>query len=309
MLRQILIVFFLIPFSCVHSQSKILLPYFSITNIHPEYRISATRIFKNYLEYFQPYEIILNEDTVESYRSIKEKAIITGADHYLLGELNRLGEKVIVDIEFYETNSGIKVWSGISKAVTPEELEKSLASLAQQLGSEDISQLHPIAESAAPEKEAIYVPYKEDIFGISVGGVVTFINQKFNRFPAGFGFTYSNDMRSLIADANAEMYLGQDVFAYMLNLDLQFPFLPFSSTPYVSGSLGFSGMRVDNFPNPYKTEKDNSSGLMATIGTGYLLNRFAPARIKFSLRGFYGFYQVFDHHPKGVLLNMILLFK
>ena len=101
----------------INAQEKIYMPYFEVINMHPDYQNSITHLLKTYLEAENKTELILPIKDTSYYSETKEQAFAKAKslniNHVMIGELNRVGETVVISISLNKTENGEKEWNSI----------------------------------------------------------------------------------------------------------------------------------------------------------------------------------------------------
>lgn len=312
MKKIIFLILTTLSFSFIHAQEKVYLPYFETLNMNYEYGITATRVFKAYVNQDNKFDIILPEriDSVsgqESFNEIRDKAQALNTKYFIKGELSRLGETVLVSIALYKTEDGTKVWSDLQKARNPDDLDPIILKLSRTIGTtkkaSDQTDIYTVTEYESNQLRQVR---SNTYLGFSIGGA--FINSPFpsSANPAGFGMTISHDMRTLIADLSGEIYFGPNAL-YFASISGYYPFKSTSNTPYLGGGLGLGGVSV---PDPASTfnEGSQSGGLMLFAGGGYLLNRTSNVRFRAGAKAFMPLFKVKDTVPFGAVINLEIAF-
>jgi hypothetical protein len=67
--------------------------------------------------------------------SIRAQAIAQDCPFYLLGDMNRMGETVILNVALYDSKSGDRIWGDRLKAANPEDLDPIFQRLAKAIGT------------------------------------------------------------------------------------------------------------------------------------------------------------------------------
>jgi hypothetical protein len=94
---------------------RIYMPFFELINVHPDYQYSTAIA--------QPID------------SIRAQAIAQDCPFYLLGDMNRMGETVILNVALYDSKSGDRIWGDRLKAANPEDLDPIFQRLAKAIGT------------------------------------------------------------------------------------------------------------------------------------------------------------------------------
>lgn len=332
-------------FKLSFSQEKVYMPLVEVLNIHTDYQYTISKLFKTYVDNNGKYEILLpyKSDTVyfkETFEQSKLKAAALNTPYFVIGELNRIGETVVVVFSMYKTSDGTKIWSDLLKAQSPEDLDPIIYKLAKNIGTENKAgndgDIYNVTEYDSKELNKINANLN---FGISVGGTFPFVNAD-DKSGAGFGLMASYDVRDMIFDIGANAYFSS-VDIYYMSLKLSYPFSDKRHSPYLGGGLGFGGMNSkkeyeyevkekdwltgDTTINTYtETGTKRGSGLMLFAGGGYIINRNSNVQLRVGGDVFFSLYDVNKFrewnsnidkakiadikNPIGIIINMTILF-
>jgi hypothetical protein len=146
-------------------------------------------------------------------------------------------------------------------------------------------------------------------FGVSTGGALTFLTEDVNRFPAGLGVLYVYDFGIFLTQAQASAFLSTDMDIYHGNLEFQLPLTPYSSTPFVMAGAGIADFNLKNAADFKLTHSERDLGAIFTGGIGYQFNRWGNLRVNLGLSGFYSTAKIAENNPRGVLLNLAVIFR
>ena len=293
------------------AQEKVYMPWIEVININSDYQLSVCRLFKTYVDGNNKYTIILpaQQDTLRpagTFDQTQAQAREAGATYFIRGELNRVGELAIVSLNLYRTSDGTKVWGGLEKAASPEDLDPVLSKLAGSMGTQDDKgNIYNVSDYRARELRKMNA---NNSFGFILGGGSTFVSGVNRNFPAGFGCMYQYDTRNLLLDLTGELYFS-DVNLYFMSIQAWKPFSNTSNTPFAGGGIGYGGVTIQKKVdvNSYTTE-NGQGGLMLFAGGGYLLNRDATVSLRFNGRLFVPLFKVYSEVPAGVLVSVAILF-
>lgn len=312
------------------AQQKVYMPYAEAINMHYSYQHSISRLLQSYVDENGKYQIILpaakpgEQYNFPTDADIKAMAQKNGAAFYLKMELNRIGENVIVSVNMYKTETGIKTWSDRLKAATPEDLDPIMKKVANNLGTikkaTDDADIYNVTQNESQllnKKQANYG------FGFSIMGG-TAINNYTTGSLAGFGIAGSYDTRNLIFDMrlnymfsskDSEGYGGSDTWTG--SMECYYPFKSQNTTPFIGGGLGISTTSADTKVSyidsyngqTYSTNQTrNGSGLMLIAGGGFLINRNSNVNLRLGANLFASLYEVGNKHASGLLLKAEILF-
>ncbi|MCK4661630.1 MAG: hypothetical protein KAT68_02090 [Bacteroidales bacterium] len=326
--RLVIIIVFILSFNNVKSQEKVYLPYFEAINIHSGYQYSATKLFKTYLINYNNYIVMIDDTSAAKHTNynvekLREKAKSLNTDYFIIGELNSLGEKIIVSIVMYKTDDGSKYWNDILKAKNPDDLDPVLQRLANSIGKDENASesgdIYNVSEYESKELER-YKANKN--FGILIGGSYTIMDKVDENFSPGMGMFLSYDARNLILDIKVEGYF-KDIKLYQIALDAAYPLKNTRSTPFIGGGLGYSGTTADkekklpsgyshnyyDYDYDYYEYRDYGGGIMLRANGGYIFNRNSNVNLRFSATGFMNLYKIHGQYPVGIIFNMAIIFN
>lgn len=297
-------------FNNLHAQEKIYMPYFEVINMHPDYQNSATHLLKTYLESGNKMELILPDKDTLYYKESKDQAIAKAKSlnigHVLIGELNRIGETVVISASIYKVENGEKEWNTIQKALSPDDIDPIMQKLADNLNNQNSlnnpDNIYNVTDYNSRQLNKITA---NTYWGLEIGGGATFINVG-NKFPAGFGIVYSGDLRSIIFDLKGSMYFS-DVNLYNLNVQINYPLINKISSPFIGGGLGY-GYTTIKKDNLYISDYYSGNGLTLYAGGGYIINRTSNINLRLNANLFFSMYEVNNIHPAGILIGVMVLF-
>jgi hypothetical protein len=311
MKKFILANLFFLAFSLIClAQEKIYMPYFEVINIHADYQLSSSRLLKTYMEIDNKAELVLPAKDSAYYSENKEQALAKakslGISLVLLGEMNRTGETVIISMSLYKTENGEKVWSSLQKAAGPDDLDPVMQKIAQSIkerkvngNAEDIYNVSDYNAKQLNKMEA------NTYWGLEIGGCASFLGSD-TYFPAGFGIVYSGDMRSLIFDIKGSLYFS-DVNIYNLKINVNYPLLKKTSSPYIGGGLGYGGTELNKKDN-YQSNYSKGNGLSIYANAGYIFNRTSNINLRLNSSLYFSMYKVNSSYPAGLLVGVSVLF-
>lgn len=294
----------------IQAQEKIYMPYFEVINMHSDYQTSVTRLLKTYIDEENKSELVLPANDTSYYRESKEQAFTKAKslniNHVLIGELNRVGETVIISISMYKVENGEKEWNSIQKALSPEDIDPIMQKIAGLINNRNsIGNSDNIYNVTDYNSKQLNKMAANTYWGVEIGGGAAFINAK-NNFPAGFGIVYSGDLRSLIFDLKGSMYFS-DVNLYNINVQINYPLINKISSPFIGGGLGYGYTSIKkDLQNNYNYYDGN--GLTFYAGAGYIINRTSNINLRLNANLFFSMYQVNNIYPAGILLGVMVLF-
>jgi hypothetical protein len=294
----------------VSAQERIYMPYFEVINMHSDFQNSSTRLLKTYIETENKVEIILPFKDTSYYSETLEQALIKAkslnAKHVIVGELNRVGEIVVISLCMYKTDSNEKEWSIIQKASSPDDLDPIMQKIAESINNRNSkNSSENIYDVTDYNSKQLNKMIATTCWGIEIGGGTAFANIK-NKFPAGFSVIYSGDLRNLIFDLKGSMYIS-DISMYNLNLQINYPLRNKISSPYIGGGLGYGSTSMKNYVQNSANYYDGN-GLTIFAGAGYIFNRTSNINLRFNSSLFFSMYQVNNIYPAGLLFGVMLLF-
>ncbi|HRY99461.1 MAG TPA: hypothetical protein P5550_10440 [Bacteroidales bacterium] len=302
--------------SCI-AQPRLYLPYFGIMGMHPDYQLSLTRLFKSYVESNARYSVVLGLQP-EMVGALPEASLLiadakaAGAAYMMTGEMNRLGEVLIVSFAMYEVTSGSIVWSDVLRAYNPDDLDPILQKVARAMGTDQkaakAGDIYTVTEYDSRELKQQKAHYS---FGLSVGAVYPFFQHVEDLTTAGFGVMATYDSRNIILDMKGETYFTGDPKVYFISLDALYPLNDENATPFLLGGLGLGGMNIPWYQDDnhlYWYDNHRNGGLMLFFGGGYLINRHSDVNLRLGARGMIPFFEVDDQLAPGILLNATINF-
>ncbi len=321
-MRKLLIFIFSVLAFTGFAQDKVYLAYFEAMNLNKGYQVSTTRIFRAYLAQENRFDIQILpvfQDSVpvpETYQQAWNHAKELQVQYFIKGELDRLGETVLLSVALYKTEDGSKVWSDLLKAKNPDDLDPILQKLAKAIGTphkaSEETDIYTVTDYDSQELKQVN---SRNYIGFSIGGAGINYNGNENSIPAGFGISVTHDMRKLIADLSGEAYFGPKAL-YFVNISTYYPFKSTNNTPYVGGGLGLGGVSVPETRfarttvngSQIETENHDNGGLMLFAGGGYLFNRTSSTRIRAGAKAFMPFFKVNNQIPFGAVINLEISF-
>ena len=310
---------FLITSGVVISQDKIYMSYFEVINMNKEYQNSTSHLLKMYIDQINKYELILPSKDTGFYKETKEQALLNAKrlniNHVIIGELNRIGESVIVSVTMLKTENGEKEWSAVQKASNPDDLDPIMKKIALGISGkitiEETGDIYNVTDNQAKELNKITAT---KYFGIEIGGGTTFLDVSKNN-PAGFSLVWSGDLRNVIYDVKGSLYLTGNVKMYNFSIHIDYPFSDKNMTPFLGGGFGYGGTSilktvtttnygyVDTETNTY-----SGGGLTIFAGGGLIFMRTSNINLRLNANLFYSLYKVDNDNPSGILVSLSALF-
>lgn len=295
----------------VKAQEKIYLSYFDVINIHTDYQLSTARLFKLYAEQENKMEIYLPEKDSVYFHQTKEEAFSEakkmGINNVLMGEMNRVGETVVIAVSLYDIQTGKKQWSTIQKAASPEDIDPIIQFFVNSLNNNnsgnnngDIYSVTDYNAQKLKRKQA------NTNWGIELGGAFV-MNYANPVYPAGFGFVVSGDIRDFVYDLKFNLMFS-DVNYSEISTHIQYPLSKKALAPFLSAGLGFGTTSVIKYDPSLFQRRERNNGLKLYAGGGYILNRNADVQLKLNANIFVSSYKIQSVSQVGSQLGVILLF-
>ena len=313
-MKNLFVLLLLLGFHAVWlpAQQKVYMPWLDVINMSSEYQVSVTRLFKTYVDSYNKYEIILPAQgdslgPTERENAARGRAKGAGAEFYLLGELNRVGDLAILSLALYNTSDGQKVWSSLQKASSPEDLDPVLMKLAAGLGGKDENGAESIYNVSDFNARQLRKINTNNSFGLMLGGGPAFVGGINHNFPAGLGAIYQYDVRNLLLDLSGEIY-SSNVKLDFISINAWKPFSDMGNTWFAGGGMGYVGITLQSGTETNMLSDNSSSGLLFFAGGGYLLNRNASTSLRFTTRLFVPTFKVGSYFPSGILITAAILF-
>ena len=307
----------------VFASERVYMPLFELTNIHEDYQYATSKLFQRYADKDGRYEVVIpaQTDSVQvqpSKADVQKTAERKGCTKFILADLTRLGETVVVTLSLYGTQSGNLLWSDAMKAANPNDLDPILERMAKNIGTENVaSKTDDIYTVTQKEETKLRKKRANKSFGFGIMGF-TMLNNPGPRFQPGLEIFWSYDSRNIFfqIDGSFNFYSDSDDYTYtsyygdettisvdetLVNLSLglsaYYPFLDGSSTPFLGGGVSFTSTvtSYDSDSYYYDEDGDSKTGLWVRLGGGFLFNR--TSTVTFRIRAEYAFstYKV-EHH-------------
>ncbi|TAL68659.1 MAG: hypothetical protein EPN82_10300 [Bacteroidetes bacterium] len=297
-------------YSNLYSAEKVYMPFFELINVHADYQYSVARLFKNYVDEQGRYILIIPQraDSLIAQpplNEIRETAKSNDCSFFIVADMNRIGETVIISVSMYKTENSQLIWKDRLKANTPDDIDPILQKLSRVIGTE-----HKAAEDGdiysvtSYESQQLKQIHSISAFGISIGGALLMSNPFIDDpFSGGGGIFWSYDIRTVLFEVDAQSYFLGSYSVGHLSIDVYRPFFAESSTPFLGGGLGFG----------YTTGASNGqgNGMMLFVGGGYIFGRTADVGLRVRAQYMLGAFKVENTEkslPHGFMLNMELYF-
>ncbi len=301
MLRKPLLLLICFLFAVAASaQEKVYMPFFEVINMNKGYQYATSRLLKSYLLDNKKYDLLLPAKTDSNYTetlaTTKENAKKAGANAYLIGELNRIGETVIVRLSLYNTASDTLIWTDKMKADNPDDLDPIMERLAGSFGEKnttaaDNQNIYTITEQDSRALKKIESNY---YYGLSIGSILDFSSIN-GQFSSGLGFSAMYDTRKMLIDLTAQGYWGDRLDYYLASIEAYYAFKDKKTTPFIGGGFAYSRTNADletNYSNYSDYSDGTGTGLLALVGGGYLFNRTGNVNLRLSANAVIGLYDV-----------------
>jgi len=294
---------------------KVYMPFFELINVHSDYQYAASKLFKSYLEESGVYQLVIpsRPDSLVaplSQEQARAKAREKNCRFFTMGEMNRIGETVIISMTLYQAENGSMIWSDKLKASSPDDIDPILQKLARAMSTKDKAaedgDIYSVTSYHAQSLRQVRV---NNAFGISLGGVLQpFEPFTSDPFAAGGGFFWYYDARTLLFELDAQNYILGSSGLGMITIGVYKPVFPRAQTPFYGGGLG---MGFSSFEGTNSAPASDGNGLIFYAGGGYLLNRTSNVGLRIHGRYFIGAYKMDGPDkaiPMGVILNLELYF-
>jgi hypothetical protein len=291
---------FLITWQIIVAQQKVYMPFFEVLNIHQDYQYSLSKLFQKYVADQGKYEIILPAWNNELYPSetrdaTQSKAIGMGFPYFIKGDLNALGDLIIVTMSMFRTDNGEEIWNSLLKANKMDDLDPILVTLARNLGEKKVTStagdIYSVTEQEGKELSEIETKIST---GLLLGGAYPFGKT----FAPGFGILTTYDNRNVIYGLDANLFLTSNNTLGYLAITADAPFTTAKNTGFAGGGLGFGWLSIQDAVN--STSGDVRSGLMLFAGGGYILNRTSSVRLIIGSRIFVPLFKVDNSIIPGI---------
>lgn len=291
---------FILTGQLIQAQQKVYMPYFEVLNIADDYQYSISKLFQGYVREQGKYDILLpawkNElYPKESQEETQSKARELGAPYFIKGDLNALGDLIIVTMSLFQTDNGQEIWNSLLKANKLDDLDPIMMTFAKNLGEKEVTStggdIYTVTEQEGKELTEVETKIS---WGLLLGGAYPFGHT----FAPGFGILTTYDNRNIIYGLDANIFFTQDNTLGYLDITVDYPFSSKKNTAYAGGGLGYGWLSMHE--DPEFTDADITSGLMLFAGGGYILNRTASVRLIFGSRIFVPLFKVNDKIIPGI---------
>lgn len=306
----------------VSAQNKIYLTQFQAVNINKAYAATTNNVLRTYINMNNKYVAVI-PDPIDSLYNEKfalknVKAKNFGCDYILKGELNRLGETVIVTVNLYKGSDSTLVWSDLLKAATPDDLDKIYERIAANLGTDKkASKEADIYTVTQYQSKELLKERANRSYGIGLGGMAMNLPYEYKGIPAGISGILFYDARSFLGDASIDLYFGDKRFSYLaVNLMANYAFQKRQNTAYIGGGLALNYISyvqtestTDFYGYNYNQDRIKSNGgISPIIDGGYIFNRTGAFKVRTGVRIILPTYQVADRYLFGAMFHVDVLF-
>lgn len=291
---------FLFALQFVQAQQKVYMPFFEVLNVHQDYQYSLSKLFQKYVADKGQYEIILPAWNNELYPAetrdaTQSKANEMGIPYFIKGDLNALGDLIIVTMSMFRTDNGEEIWNSLLKANKMDDLDPILLTMASNLGEKNVTStagdIYSVTEQEGKELTVIETKTSS---GLLLGGAYPFGKT----FAPGFGILTTYDNRNIIYGLDANIFFKENNTLGYLDITVDAPFTSTKNTGYAGGGLGFGWLSIEDAVN--SESGDIRSGLMLFAGGGYILNRTSSVRLIIGSRIFVPLFKVDNRIIPGI---------
>lgn len=306
-----------ILFACAYALAaeKVYLPSFELTNVHDDYRSAATKLFQRYAEKDGRYEIVTPKEgdslsLSPSREKIQQVAKSRNCSKFVLGDMTRIGETVIVTVSLYNVQDGKLAWSDAMKAKTPDDIDPILERMGKNVGTGRVaSESDDIYNVTQKETEKLRKKRLNRYFGFGIVGLLQ-IPDPGPQFEPGLDFFWLYDSRNLLLqlDCSFDYYNDTDdkssFWDFLLGISAYYPLLDRSTTPFIGGgvSYGFSYAsyeRRDDGDYYSTSETDDNSGILLRAGGGIFFNRTSNVILQIRAEYQFSTYRLQGHFITG----------
>lgn len=283
----------LLSATTVLAAEKAYLPPFGLTNVHTDYGDASTKLFGRYAEKDNRFEIVpaRADDSLPdapTRETIREKALSKGCSKFILGDLTRLGETVVVNVSLYDAHSGNIEWSDEMRANTPNDLDQILERMGKNVGTSRSASGDTDIYNVT-QKETANLPKKrtERYFGMGIIGFLQ-LPDPGPLFGQGLEFFWLFDLRNMLLQLDYSIeYFNRDPMEYrdfQFGISAYYPFMDGNTTPFVGGGVSYGFYeaegKMDDEDGYRGGETDETSGLFLRIGGGIFLNRTGNVNLR-----------------------------
>jgi hypothetical protein len=303
-MKKALLYFFILILTgqFIQAQQKVYMPFFEVLNIANDYQYSLSKLFQGYVRDQGKYEILLpawNNDQYpkESQDETQSRARELGAPFFIKGDLNALGDLIIVTMSMFQTDNGQEIWNSLLKANKLDDLDPILITFAKNLGEKEVTttgnNIYTVTDQEGKELTEIETKIST---GLLLGGAYPFGGT----FSPGLGWLTTYDNRNVIYGLDFSVFFHEGNSLGYIDITADYPFTPTKNTGFAGGGLGYGWVSVYNDTDPMSEENDVKSGLMLLAGGGVILNRTSSVRLIIGSRIFVPLFEVDNKFYPGI---------
>ena len=271
--------------SLVVAQSVTILP-FQGDSVHPQIRSAARDALSIFLT-DNDLDVVPNQakEEVTGRDAAQKVATAASAQRYIEGRITRLGQRAIIQVKVFETQSNRSTYADRMTASTPSDIETVMQRLAKSIALgqkvEHTEDIHTVTER---EQMALKRKRANHYFGLTIGGSIA--PSQDSAFLSGFGFSWLWDNRDMLLGADWIMHgIDSDISVWNLSIAGYYPLSDASNTLYVGGGLALSGIDhqgdEEQFDeNDVDVDESNKSGLSVFGSVGALFGRTSTVSIR-----------------------------
>ncbi len=300
------------------SAQKVYAPSLELIGVGPKYQYSTLRLLKTYVDEQGDYELLLGErnDTLTTAPS-KEEALAqareAGAGLLLMGELNAVGDKMIVSFRLIDVAQGEVVWSDRLKASNPEDLDPIMMRIGKAMGTgKKAADSDDIYSVTFEETKTLKQKRANRSFGLAIGGL-GLPNTPFDGvyFVPTLEAFASYDARDFIAEIRGGYLMKTDPYGMHMGINVYRPLSDEASAPYIGGGIGFGFLATEDMQTcetdyyGYKDcQQEFKSGPLVSLGGGYMFSRTSTLQLKLNATYWIYAFRVNDMIPHGAKLTL-----
>ncbi|MCK9183547.1 MAG: outer membrane beta-barrel protein [Fibrobacteraceae bacterium] len=302
------------PFLLVASAfatEKVYMSFYELTNIHSDYQFASAKIFQRYAEQDGRYEITIPAQVDSlvhqpSKDSVQQLAIAKGCSKYILGDMTRLGETVIITLSLYDTKTGEKVWTDAMKATGPDDLDPILERMAKNLGTKKEAANNATITSVT-QKESAPLRQKRtnNSFGVGISGLLQTTDPG-PLFLPGLEVFWLYDARNLLVQTEGSFNQAtidddndKEMVLLAFGISAYYPFSETDFTPYLGGGISYSSVEIGSDDDYDNDDEENKNGILFRVGGGLMLNRTSTVSIRLRLEYVIATYTVDKYLANG----------
>jgi hypothetical protein len=285
----------------IQAQQKVYMPFFEVVNLNQDYQYSLSELFQKYVKSEGKYEILLPGRKNETYprennETTQLKAKELGTPFFIKGNLNALGDLIIVNISMYSTEDGKEVWNAFLKASKIDDMDPILITCSKNLGEKNVtSTSNDIYTVTKQEGKELTEVETKICSGLLLGGLFTS-----GGFATGLGILTTYDNRTVIYGLDAGFFGHEDDMEAHIAITFDHPFSTSKNTAFAGGGIGLGMMSVYDNTDPMYNENMTKGGILLMGGGGFILNRSSSVRLIFGSRIVVPLFKVNDKFMPGV---------